>query len=107
MRCINRLTLQFAGPVEALLTIEQTYLDGLDIPSLFVSDSFENTAVNIVKNKLGLTDGDVAYNSGYSSDTADHAYLKQSYVSVLHSSTRGAISFPTRMEFRSSMPLQI
>jgi len=93
-------------PLSFLLTIQQTYAAGLDIPSSFISDDFESTAVNIVQNRLGLNDGDVAYNSGYSSDTADHAYLRQSYVCVLHHSMHIMISFPTRMVSCSSMPSQ-
>jgi len=67
-----------------LLIFEQTYSSGIDIPSSFISDSFKNTAVTIIQNKLGLADGDVAYNSGYSSDVADYAYLRQSYVCFPH-----------------------
>ena len=87
-----------------LLTIQQTYTAGLDIPSSLISDDFENTAVTIVQNRLGLNDGDVAYHSGYSSDTADHAYLRQSYVCVLLQIMHITISLPTRMVSRSSMP---
>ena len=84
-----------------LLIFEQTYSGGVDIPSSFISDSFKDTAVTIVQNKLGLTDGDVAYNSGYSSDVADYAYLRQSYVCFLHKIMPRTVSFPTRMASHS------
>jgi len=90
-------------PRSFLLTIRQTYAAGLEIPSSFISDDFENMAVTIVQNRLGLNDGDVVYNSGYSSDTADHAYLRQSYVCVLYHSMHIMISFSTRMVSCSSM----
>jgi len=45
-----------------------------------MTDNIETTAVNIVKDKLGLPDGAVAYTSGYSSDILDYAYLKQTHV---------------------------
>jgi len=104
MRRVSHLILIPYSPRVFLLTIQQTYAAGLDIPSSFISDDFANTAVTIVQNKLGLNDGDVAYNSGYSSDTADHAYLRQSYVCVLLQSMHLMISLPTRMVSRSSMP---
>jgi len=90
-------------PLSFWLTIQQTYAAGLDTPSSFISDDFENMAVTIVQNRLGLNDGDVAYNSGYSSDTADHAYLRQSYVCVLLQIMHITISLPTRTVSRSSM----
>ncbi len=42
--------------------------------------TLEATAVTIAQDRLGLTHGDIAYTSGYSSETADYAYLRQSYV---------------------------
>ena len=45
-----------------------------------MKQSLEATAVAIVQDRLGLDDGEIAYTSGYSSDTADYAYLRQSYV---------------------------
>jgi len=40
----------------------------------------EETAVAIVQYELGLHDGEVAYSSGYSTDTAKYAYLSQVHV---------------------------
>jgi len=47
-----------------------------------MQDSFQDTAVAVVQDQLGLMDGQVAYHSGYSSDTtrATYAYLKQIHV---------------------------
>jgi len=42
--------------------------------------TLEATAIVIAQDRLGLTDRDIAYTSGYSSETADYAYLRQSYV---------------------------
>lgn len=53
---------------------------GVSISPSIMTDNIETTAVNIVKDKLGLPDGAVAYTSGYSSDILDYAYLKQTHV---------------------------
>ncbi|KAF9525879.1 metallo proteinase 10 [Crepidotus variabilis] len=74
-----------ASPVADLyepLTRFETYGEGLDVPSSFIGDSLHTTAVAIVQDKLGLPDGQVIYTSGYSAETADYAYLKQSYNGV-------------------------
>jgi len=45
-----------------------------------MGDNLQETAVTIVQNKLGLVDGEVAFNSGYAAETAEYAYLKQTHV---------------------------
>lgn len=87
------------------LTIEQTYTGGRVIPDLWIGRDLERTAVTIVQKIHGLADGDVVYNSGYSTDTADYAYLTQSHVCVPYNS-QSMISSPNRMASCSSMPLR-
>jgi len=45
-----------------------------------MGDNLQETAVTIIQNKLGLADGEVAFNSGYAAETAEYAYLKQIHV---------------------------
>ena len=47
-----------------------------------MQDNLQDTAVAVLQEQLGLPNGQVAYHSGYSSDTtgANYAYLKQIHV---------------------------
>ena len=93
------------SPQSFFLTIEQTYTGGRVIPELWIGRNLKSTAVTIVQKIHGLADGDVVYNSGYSTDTAKYAYLTQSHVCVPYNS-RSMISSPNRMASCSSMPLR-
>jgi len=64
-------------------------------------DNIETTAVNIVKDKLGLADGAVAYTSGYSSDILHYAYLKQTHVRSLSTDRRDHNDLISRLGWHS------
>jgi len=66
-----------------------------------MTNNIETTAVNIVKDKLGLADGDVTYISGHSSDILHYAYLKQSHVCSLSTDWKDNIDLISRLEWHS------
>jgi len=85
----------------------KTFEEGIEIPSAFWGNNFQDMAVNIVQDKLGLAPGEVMYNSGYDAETAEYAYLKQAHVGVRVSISMSLLIFYSlRTTFRSSMRSQ-
>jgi len=63
--------------------------------------SLKATAETIVQDKLGLSSGKVAFTSGYSSELADYAYLKQTHVCNFALSTLSQCKMSFRTAFCS------
>lgn len=62
------------------------------MPPNLLKSSVEETAVAIVQHELGLNEGEVAYSSGHSTDTATYAYLSQVHVYPVHRLTAAFLS---------------
>jgi len=85
----------------------KTFEEGIEIPTAFWGNNFQDMAVNIVQDKLGLAPGEVMYNSGYDAETAEYAYLKQAHVGIRVSIFMSLLRFYSfRTTFLSSMRSQ-